>query len=74
MAITDIRHLGEQSYSVLSGGEKQRVQLARALAQTFGLAGDPESKYLLLDETNRRARHCTSTRRIKCSTSTMSGT
>ena len=50
MILTDIRHLGERSYSVLSGGEKQRVQLARALAQTIGLAGETSSKYLLLDE------------------------
>ncbi|WP_419904032.1 heme ABC transporter ATP-binding protein [Kiloniella sp.] len=50
MALTDIRHLSERSYSVLSGGEKQRVQLARSLAQTMGLTGDSTSKYLLLDE------------------------
>ncbi|MEH6632553.1 MAG: heme ABC transporter ATP-binding protein [Halopseudomonas aestusnigri] len=50
MALTDVRHLAERSYSVLSGGEKQRVQLARALAQTMGLVGDCTAKYLLLDE------------------------
>ncbi|MFD2206928.1 heme ABC transporter ATP-binding protein [Kiloniella antarctica] len=50
MALSDVRHLAERSYSVLSGGEKQRVQLARALAQTMGRAEDQEAKYLLLDE------------------------
>ena len=50
MAFSDVRHLAERSYSVLSGGEKQRVQLARALAQTMGRTEDQEAKYLLLDE------------------------
>lgn len=45
-----IAHLQERRYPSLSGGEKQRVHLARALAQL----GNPESaenpRYLLLDE------------------------
>ena len=46
----EITHLRERRYPSLSGGEKQRVHLARALAQL----GDPRSAdkpgYLLLDE------------------------
>ncbi len=37
---------GERVYTKLSGGEKRRVQLARALCQL----GDPRGKVLLLDE------------------------
>jgi iron complex transport system ATP-binding protein len=53
MTETGVLHLAERSYPTLSGGEKQRVQLARVLAQ---IAADDEagaateSRYLLLDE------------------------
>ncbi len=45
----DALHLAERTYTVLSGGEKQRVHLARVLAQ---ISVAPESGYrsLLLDE------------------------
>jgi len=37
-------------YTTLSGGEKQRVQLARILAQIGGKGPHPYSRYLFLDE------------------------
>ncbi|MGS0673711.1 heme ABC transporter ATP-binding protein [Shewanella sp. 0m-4] len=42
-----LSHLKERSYPTLSGGEKQRVQLARVLTQ---LAQSEQSPILLLDE------------------------
>ncbi|HEY4091327.1 MAG TPA: heme ABC transporter ATP-binding protein [Luteibacter sp.] len=40
--------LRDRRYTALSGGEQQRVQLARVLAQVWG--GGPEGAWLLLDE------------------------
>lgn len=51
MAGLDIVHLRHRLYTQLSGGEKQRVQIARVMAQTWGegkVWGD--GKLLLLDE------------------------
>ncbi len=45
----DVSHLTNASYPSLSGGEKQRVQLARVLAQIWEETG-PGERYLLLDE------------------------
>jgi len=45
----DVSHLTNASYPSLSGGEKQRVQLARVLAQIWEETGQGE-RYLLLDE------------------------
>ena len=43
-----IEHLAERQYTSLSGGEKQRVHLARVLAQLYSEQG--ETKLMLLDE------------------------
>lgn len=47
----EIEHLQKRIYATLSGGEQQRVQLARVLAQIWkGNDGKDETKYLFLDE------------------------
>ncbi len=46
---TDIHHLAQRVYTQLSGGEQQRVQLARVLAQVWR-GTDEEPRFLLLDE------------------------
>jgi len=58
LAATGTRHLKDRPYATLSGGEKQRVVIAAALAQIFRLPSTPlgpgkaeaTSNYLLLDE------------------------
>ena len=54
MGCLDVWHLRERSYPGLSGGEQQRVQLARVLAQIWHpiLNGQhqPQPRVLLLDE------------------------
>ncbi|MDV7103972.1 heme ABC transporter ATP-binding protein [Vibrio sp. TH_r3] len=47
MSETDVLHLADRLYPSLSGGEKQRVHLARVLTQ---LAQSKDKKVLLLDE------------------------
>ncbi len=46
MRDTEITHLSDREYNTLSGGEQQRVQLARVLAQIYDVPGS----MLLLDE------------------------
>ena len=46
----DALHLMDQSYTTLSGGEQQRVQFARALAQIWDSIDKSKPSYLLLDE------------------------
>ena len=48
--LTRTEYLMEQQFSTLSGGEKQRVQFARVLAQIWPSEQAAENKYLLLDE------------------------
>lgn len=48
--LTRTEYLMEQQFSTLSGGEKQRVQFARILAQIWPGSEDNKDKYLLLDE------------------------
>lgn len=43
-------HKIHQNYMTLSGGEKQKVQMARVLAQIWNSPNDTEHKYLFLDE------------------------
>ena len=54
MQCADVWHLRQRSYSGLSGGEQQRVQLARVLAQIWlaerNEQGQELPRYLLLDE------------------------
>ena len=49
MAQVDVSHLSEALYPSLSGGEKQRVQLARVLCQIWQ-PSEQGNRYLLLDE------------------------
>ncbi|WEX76677.1 heme ABC transporter ATP-binding protein [Sinorhizobium numidicum] len=46
----DLAGFGGRFYQELSGGEQQRVQLARVLCQISEPVGDGEPRYLLLDE------------------------
>lgn len=49
MLAMDVNHLHDRFYTELSGGEKQRVQLARVMAQIWR-PEDADSRLLLLDE------------------------
>ena len=49
LQLLDVSHLSESLYPALSGGEKQRVQLARVLTQIWEQT-ESGSRYLLLDE------------------------
>jgi iron complex transport system ATP-binding protein len=50
LALADVTHLAERVYPSLSGGEKQRVQAARALAQVWAPTDDAPGRFLMLDE------------------------
>jgi iron complex transport system ATP-binding protein len=50
MQATAVDHLSDRPLNTLSGGEKARVHLARALAQVWHGAGERSNCWLLLDE------------------------
>ena len=50
MALTDVSALADRVLNSLSGGEKARVHLARALAQLWTPSPDGSVRWLLLDE------------------------
>jgi iron complex transport system ATP-binding protein len=50
LAAADVAHLAGRSYQTLSGGEQQRVQFARALAQLQAGRSFGERQILFLDE------------------------
>ncbi len=50
MALTQVDHLASRSFNTLSGGEKARVHLARALTQIWEPQPSLGNRWLLLDE------------------------
>ena len=50
MQATAVEHLADRPLNTLSGGEKARVHLARALAQVWENTNMPGPRWLLLDE------------------------
>ena len=48
--LTGVAELAKRSFNTLSGGEKARVHLARALAQVWSPLPDSAPRWLLLDE------------------------
>ncbi len=50
LVAADVAHLADRRYPTLSGGEQQRVQLARVLAQLMDGSGDVSGRLLMLDE------------------------
>ncbi|MEI6265559.1 MAG: heme ABC transporter ATP-binding protein [Sphingobacteriia bacterium] len=49
LELMNIGHLSNRIYQTLSGGEAQKVQMARVMSQVYVETNDPQ-KYLLLDE------------------------
>lgn len=50
LELMDVTHLSERAYNTLSGGEKQRVQIARVFAQILHAPNESDKKLLLMDE------------------------
>ena len=52
LAVVEMNNFSQRPYPQLSGGEKQRVQLARVFAQIWRAEDSPNPRLLLLDEPN----------------------
>jgi iron complex transport system ATP-binding protein len=50
MGLTEVEHLAEAPFPGISGGEAQRVCLARSIAQIWEVPKQTENRWLLLDE------------------------
>ena len=50
LELAGVAHLAQRLYPTLSGGERARVQLARAMAQVWEPLPDASARFLLLDE------------------------
>ena len=50
LSLMEIAHLADRRYPYLSGGEKQRTQLARVLCQIWRQQSNGDTQYLFLDE------------------------
>ena len=50
LSFFDLGSMADRDYLTLSGGEKQRVQFARVMAQIDVLSTQTRPKYLFLDE------------------------
>ncbi|MEM6652226.1 MAG: ATP-binding cassette domain-containing protein [Pseudomonadota bacterium] len=50
LRLMDVTHLAERNYLTLSGGERKRVDIARALAQVWDVPDDGGTRWLFLDE------------------------
>src|SRR5690606_21651506 len=50
LAAVDLTGFAGRFYQELSGGEQQRVQLARVLCQVWDPVGEDDPRFLLLDE------------------------
>lgn len=50
MALAEVEHLWDRLYPTLSGGEQQRIQLSRVLAQIWEPPAGGETRILMLDE------------------------
>jgi heme transport system ATP-binding protein len=50
MDLFEIESLSDRIYNTLSGGEQQRVQLARAIVQLINTDSEDQFRFLLLDE------------------------
>lgn len=50
LTMVDMTELADQQYPQLSGGEKQRIQIARVLAQIWRASDAAQTRLLILDE------------------------